>query len=576
MVRYPSDAEWVGRRVAGLPPRWERRFRQAWNRRATTDYVGANTELREATEALLKLRVPLDASDAEICDAAERQADRCQERINLAANLQQARAAMERVCAGQGIQPPPAKVRDHPAMARMCCPLWWRRKLRKHQGRTVEATAVRLGYVNRFRDLYVSDERLKARQQQHRRNTATLAATMATNEDGQSFSLEELAAKSTSNKSIRRGELMTRIAGFERLADSVADQGLFITLTCPSRFHRYQLVNDGKKGVDNPRYDPNETPRTANKYLGRVWARARAALKRLGLHPYGIRIAEPQHDGTPHWHFLVFVPPGQVEDLMATLRKYALQDSGDEAGAANHRCDFKLIDRTRGSAAGYIAKYVSKNIDGEHVGLDLEGRPATDSAKRVDAWCSTWGIRQFQQVGGPPVSVWRELRRIARLPGDAPAHLVLAHRAANKQIQRDGDLAASVAWDDYCRAQGCTGAGQRARIRLARRPADALGRYGDGATARSIGVETAGVPAGAAAGCSELKTWLVESERRVWTIERKAGRRFDWRCAHAASATPAQPWTRVNNCTDDSLRNQRVAVFPPTVGGGVPVRRTSQ
>lgn len=336
-LRIQSDAEWVSSRVAGLPPRWEGRLRRAWQERSVVDYYGANVELREATAALMKVRVQLDATDAEICDAADALATRCIERFALTRSATEARLSMERVCEGQGINPPPSKAADGPAIRRMCCPLWWRRKLRRHQGQTAEAAAVRLLYVHKHRDLYVSDERVAARRQQNRRNAAALEATTARNEDGEVFTLAELAAKSTANKAIRRAELMTRISGFERYADAEGHLGVFITITCPSRFHRCLVVNGGAKVVQNPKYDSRETPRTAHDYLAKMWARLRSELKRRDIQPYGFRISEPQHDGTPHWHVLVFAPGEQIDELIAITRKHALADSGDEAGASEHQ-----------------------------------------------------------------------------------------------------------------------------------------------------------------------------------------------------------------------------------------------
>jgi len=81
-----TDAQWVDSRVKALPRRWERRLRSAHARRSQTDYVGANIELRKATDQLLTVRVPLDATDADICSAAEALTERCIERTSMHAH----------------------------------------------------------------------------------------------------------------------------------------------------------------------------------------------------------------------------------------------------------------------------------------------------------------------------------------------------------------------------------------------------------------------------------------------------------------------------------------------------------
>lgn len=91
------------------------------------------------------------------------------------------------------------------------------------------------------------------------------------------------------------------------------------------------------------------------------------------------------------------------------------------------------------------------------------------------------------------------------------------------------------------------GIGREACIKLAKRAPDGLGRYGDAMQPRPYGIETVGTATLEQGQPS--RTWLVESVRHVWSIERPKVRRFDWRSQFAETAQPASPRTSVNNCT---------------------------
>lgn len=300
---------------------------------------------------------------------------------------------------------------EETALARMRDQRWWKRKIRKKYPATFEAAAIRCGMVHTKASLYVSNESFRAYESRQARNAATLANLDLVNEEGDVYSLEQLVALSVANPSNRRNEVMARLYGFDTNAKEKNHMGLFITITCPSRMHaRYS-----KSGDANPKYDKT-TPRQAQQYLCTLWQRIRANLKHAGIHMYGFRVAEPQHDGTPHWHILLYTEASNEAVIKETVMRHALADSPNEKGATERRCTFMTIDWNLGSGIGYLAKYLSKNIDGAHVETDLHGQDAKQSAKRVRAWASIHGIRQFQQFGGPSVTCWRECRKAAIAP----------------------------------------------------------------------------------------------------------------------------------------------------------------
>lgn len=240
-------------------------------------------------------------------------------------------------------------------------------------------------------------------------------------ENGDTIDLQNVVDSSQSNPANRRHELMTRIAGCQEYAESNNHIPVFITMTAPSRFHR--LKKHGKYWIENSNFD-GSTPKDAHAWLSKGWELFRAWADYRNLTYYGMRVVEPHQDGTPHWHGVFFMPLEQAKTFIGGLQAYQFREKQDlffEDGsprtkAMKARFDAKFIDKDSGGAVAYLAKYISKNVDGHALEdlTDTDNKRAKlqDTVKNVTAWSRTFCFRQFQFQRTPPVTIWRELRRI--------------------------------------------------------------------------------------------------------------------------------------------------------------------
>lgn len=418
-----------------------------------------------------------------------------------------------------------------PSLLRMMCADWWYSKLWQMRCEWREEQLRAVCLVNKKASPYVSYEAVIHKREQRRKSLEFFRSHELVNEDGDTLDMEDVVNASNSNPAHRRNEMMACVKGLELIAEMRGDCAVFYTITCPSRFHA--TLNNGRP---NPKWT-SATVRQSSDYLVDTFAAFRKAMHKAGLRWYGVRVAEPHHDGTVHWHLLCFMRKKDRRSITALLRKFAIREDREELGTnTGPRFKSELINPRKGTPTSYIAKYISKNIDGRGLAKEISketGRSLRDSAEHVSAWASLHRVQQFRFFGIPGRQAYRELRLLA-----GQAARVQRERKAGAPVLDNPRLDAVLAAADagcfatYIMKQGGVLVPRKHHlVRTAYELNEEPSAYGD------HGIRIYGI-------WSPIVEGKICTHAVKWKMVRKA---VDVQEATADQGACA-PWTRGNNC----------------------------
>ncbi|WP_336993838.1 replication endonuclease [Lelliottia amnigena] len=431
------------------------------------------------------------------------------------------------------------------SLARMLCADWWYRKLWQMRCEWREEQLRAVCLVNKKASPYVSYEAVIHKREQRRKSLEFFKSHELVNADGDTLDMEDVVNASSSNPAHRRNEMMACVKGLELIAEMRGDCAVFYTITCPSRFHA--TLNNGRP---NPKWT-SETVRQSSDYLVDTFAAFRKALHKAGLRWYGVRVAEPHHDGTVHWHLLCFMRKKDRRTLTALLRKFAIREDRAELGNnTGPRFKSELINPCKGTPTSYIAKYISKNIDGRGLVKEISketGKSLRDSAEHVSAWASLHRVQQFRFFGIPGRQAYRELRLLAgqaaRAQGDKKTGAPVLENPRLDAVMAAADAGCFAT---YIMKQGGVLVPRKHHlIRTAYELNDEPGTYGD------HGIRIYGI-------WSPIVEGRICTHAMKWKMVRKA---VDVQEATADQGARA-PWTRGNNCPPVEILNQTGGELP--------------
>ncbi|EKO3663447.1 replication endonuclease [Vibrio metschnikovii] len=210
--------------------------------------------------------------------------------------------------------------------------------------------------------------------------------------------------KSDKNKLI---ELYLTTKAFQDIAKTKGFKWLFITLTLPSEFH--PNPSKGKKKWNG------SSVRDGNEFLKKQMNLLRKKIKEDGMefnldNGFGMRVAEPQQDGTVHYHIVLFTAKCNIDYYEKVFKKYFEREvevkAGFKKGTIKTGCLIveEGIDKNRkelekkSSVASYLMKYCLKNNKLKDLDNKIE-KEEFNEIDAVNAWKSANRIRSFSTLG---------------------------------------------------------------------------------------------------------------------------------------------------------------------------------
>lgn len=434
------------------------------------------------------------------------------------------------------------------ALARLCCATWWQRKLWRYRCEWREEQLRAACLVQLNASAYVSQDNLLLHREQRRRTREFLKEYELVNDDGFAIDMEAVYYAGSSNPKHRRVEMMVTVKGMQDIAETRGDNAFWFTVTCPSKYHATL-----KCGTPNPKWRAR-TVRDSSDYLVNLFAGVRKKLNRKGLRWYGVRVAEPHHDGTVHWHVMVFCRPEDEAGITDILREFALREDRAELGNdITPRFKVEQITKEKGSPLSYIAAYIGKNIDGSKMSqpdpktgelpVDHEsGKSIADTVEHAIAWASLHRVRQFQFFGIPSRQTYRELRRLAGQLGRLGKDGKKQQRLTDKAMDDVMSAADAGCIATYIIKQGGILRPRKEHVvRTAYSEADKPNDYGEHGT-QIYGVWSPRLGEDSRI-CTHIDNWQrVRKAVQTDGNARRHGPDLDRQGGTAA------PWTRGNNC----------------------------
>lgn len=283
------------------------------------------------------------------------------------------------------------------------------------------------------------------------------------------------------------------------------------------------------------------------------WRCARAWFKKpkIDIQWFGLRVAEPHKDGTPHAHMFLYVHPRQKQDLIDIIEGIAIDEDKSEL-IINGKLDktpritIKDCDPSQGTATGYIIKYISKNINGAHM---PEG-DVKQTAPSATAWARIHRIKQFSQSGSPSVGLWRQLRRANP-----------TETAFDEELEQLRDHADNSRWKGFCEL------GFKAKLAYE----DKFNQYGD-TVKRVIGINWLGK---VIATCSEQFSLVKTKEVKRRALDLKKGGALPWSTENKCNQKDEIPISPLEQALMDvtgwSVKGVQCLLRPLSLGATVPI-----